>query len=120
MRTIARFQQAEDAHLLRSFLASRGVEAVVLDEHVIQNFWHYSDAMGGVRVVVGDSQADDAVDVYREYLEALAESPRPVTVARAWPLVILGFWICGVPALIFGRRWVKAKSERNVQPSEGG
>ncbi len=119
MRTIARFQQAEDAHLLRSFLASRGVEAGVLDEHVIQIFWHYSDALGGVRVVVGDSQANEAVEAYRDYLDALVESPRPVTVARAWPLVLLGFWMFGVPALIFGRRVVSGKGEREVRQTGG-
>lgn len=119
MRTIARFQQAEDAHLLRSFLASRGVEAGVLDEHVIQIFWHYSDALGGVRVVVGDSQANEAVEAYRDYLDALVECPRPVTVARAWPLVLLGFWMFGVPALIFGRRVVSGKGEREVRQTGG-
>ena len=114
MRTIARFQQAEDAHLLRSLLGSRGVEAGVLDEHLIQIAWTYSDAIGGVRVVVADSQADEAVEVYREYLDALVESPRPVTVVRAWPLVLLIFWKFGIPALIFGRRVVSMKPGKDA------
>ena len=113
MRTIARFQQAEDAHLLRSFLASRGVEAGVLDEHLVQIAWTYSDAIGGVRVVVADAQANEAVEVYREYLDALVESPRPVTVARAWPMVLLIYFTLGVPGLIFGRRVVRARTEKD-------
>lgn len=119
MRTIARFQQAEDAHLLRSLLGSRGVEAGVLDEHLIQIAWTYSDAIGGVRVVVADSQSDEAVEVYREYLDALVENPRPVTVARAWPMVLLMYFTLGVPALIFGRRVVRMKAGMNAN-QEGG
>jgi Putative prokaryotic signal transducing protein len=120
MRTIARFQQAEDAHLLRSLLGSRGVEAGVLDEHLIQIAWTYSDAIGGVRVVVADSQADEAVDVYREYLDALIECPRPVTVVRAWPMVLLMYCTLGVPALIFGRRVVSAERGKDANQTAGG
>jgi hypothetical protein len=119
MRTIARFQQAEDAYLLRSFLGSRGVEAGVLDEHVAQLFWIYSDAIGGIRVVVADAQANEAVEAYREYLDALMESPRPVTVARAWPMILLMYGALGVPALIFGRREVGVALGKKAVQVEG-
>jgi hypothetical protein len=69
--------------------------------------------------VVADAQANEAVEVYREYLDALVENPRPVTVARAWPLVLLIFWKFGVPALIFGRRVVRTKTGKDAN-QEGG
>lgn len=91
----------------------------MLDEHVIQIVWTYSDAIGGVRVVVADSQANEAVEVYREYLDALVESPRPVTVARAWPMVLLMYCTLGVPALIFGRRVVRTTTGNEASQAGG-
>ena len=107
MKTIARFEVPEDAYLLRSFLASRDIEAHVLDENLIQLAWYYSNALGGVRVTVDDEDCEEAVKSYREYSEALHKDPSPTTVARAWPIVLLGSLVTGVPTLLFGRRKVK-------------
>lgn len=91
----------------------------MLDEHFTQIFWTYSDAIGGVRVVVADAQATEAVEAYREYLDALLQSPRQVTVARAWPMVLLLCGALGIPALIFGRRVAGAALSKKAVQEEG-
>jgi hypothetical protein len=108
MITVARFQLPEEAHLFRSYLESAEIEAYVFDEHVVQLFWHYSNAIGGVRVVVADEDEERAFAAYREYMDALQQEPREVSVVRGWPMVVLLFFVMGIPALIFGRRQIVA------------
>lgn len=107
MITIARFQVPEDAHLFRAYLESRDIPAAVFDEHVVQLFWHYSNAIGGVRVVVGGEDADSAAEASREYFGALRSVPRETSGARAWPLVLLLSLALGAPFLLFGRALAK-------------
>lgn len=108
MQTIARFDTAEDAYLFRAFLDSRGISAAVLDEHVIQLFWYYSQALGGVRVVLNDdADVAQAIEAYHEYAQALNVQPSLVTEVRVWPLVLLLSWLVGGPFLVFGRRHIR-------------
>ena len=107
MKTLARFDTPEDAYLFRAYLDSRGISATVLDEHVIQLFWYYSNALGGVRVVLNDdADLAEALEAYQEYVRALNVQPSLVTEVRAWPLVLLLSWVVGGPLLVFGRRRV--------------
>jgi hypothetical protein len=107
MTTIATFTLPEDAHLFRTFLESRGIEGFVLDEHFVQLFWHYSNAVGGVRVAVNEEDADDARNLHQEYMSSLRAGPYPLQPVRAWPVVILLSIILGAPLLLFGRRAVR-------------
>ena len=104
MTTIATFTVPEDAHLFRTFLGSRGIEGFVLDENFVQMAWHYSNAIGGVRLAVDDDDAAEAVELYQEYRSALRQGPYPVAPVRAWPVVALVSILVGIPLLIFGRR----------------
>jgi hypothetical protein len=104
MTTIATFTVPEEAHLFRTFLESRRIEGFVLDENVVQLFWHYSNAIGGVRVAVADSEVEDAFTAYQEYMAALREGPYPGEPVRIWPAVALLSLLVGVPLLLFGRR----------------
>ncbi len=110
METIASFETAETAHLFRTYLESMGIRASLLDEHVVQLFWHYSQAIGGVRVVVHDP--DDipaALEARREFRAAVTSGPSIVTTVRAWPVVLLLSWWIGGPFPIFGRKRVAAE-----------
>jgi hypothetical protein len=111
MTTIATFPVPEEAHLFRTFLESRGIQGFVLDENVVQLFWHYSNAIGGVRVAVADPDAEDAFTACQEYMAALREGPYPEEPVRIWPAVALISLIFGLPLLLFGRR-----SNRNTPP----
>lgn len=103
MKLLATFPSVEDAHLCRSFLESRGVAAILLDEHVSQIFWHYTQALGGVRLVVAEEDEEMALGLYQEYMEALRSGPYPEEPVRAWPLVLIASLLVGLPFLLFGR-----------------
>jgi hypothetical protein len=104
MTTIATFPTPEDAHLFRAFLGSQGIEASLNDEHFVQLFWYYSNTIGGVRVVVDDSDADNATEAHRTYMEALRDGPYPLNPVRAWPIVMLISLLVGAPFILFGRK----------------
>lgn len=82
MITVASFSKPEEAHLLRMRLEAGGVPAVVLDENMVQTDWMFSNAVGGVKVVIEEGDAEAA----REILDApAADLPgdRPVCPACA-------------------------------------
>ena len=104
MTTIATFTTPEDAHLFRAYLGSQGIDATLNDEHFVQLFWYYSNTIGGVRVIVDDSDADEATEAYSTYMEALRDGPYPLNPVRAWPVVILVSLLVGAPFILFGRK----------------
>ncbi len=105
MILLGRFDSPEDAYLMRSFLASRGIGSTVLDEYVAQLFWHYRYAAGGVRLVLDDPEdLEDAEAAGQEYFAELKSTPRFEEPARAWPLVLVLSLLLGAPFLLFGRR----------------
>ena len=104
MKTVAKVQDSEDAYLLTSFLAAQGIRAYVLDEYMVQQAWYYSNAIGGVRVVVDDRDEDAAEEQCNEYFGSLRKAPLPVATVRAWPVVMLLSLMLGLPFLIFGRK----------------
>ncbi len=109
MTTVATFTTPEDAHLFRMFLESRGIKGFLLDEYFVQTFWHYSNAIGGVRLAVNDEDEEEAAEVYQEYMGALRNGPYPLQPVRAWPLVVVLSIAFGAPLIIFGRFLNKSK-----------
>ena len=69
----------------------------------MQVAWHYSNAIGGVRVVVHDQDAIDANNATHEYFRELRAEPRPIAAPRIWPVVMLVSLFTGLPTLMFGR-----------------
>jgi hypothetical protein len=57
---VAAFTSVHEAQLARSVLDAAGIPAVLENEHVISMNWTYSNAVGGVRVVVPADQLDEA------------------------------------------------------------
>lgn len=107
MIRIAEFQVPEDAHLFRCFLVSRGIEAHLFDEHVAQLCWHYSNAIGGVKVMVAEEDEETARECLQEYRSSLSAAPAVVTEARGWPVVLVVSLLMGLPLLLFGRKAIK-------------
>ena len=104
MQTVATFSRGEDAYLFRSFLVSEGLDAYVFDEYVPQLFWYYTQAVGGVRVVVSEDDFEAAKKLYQEYAKSISEAPLMEPV-RAWPLVALLSLVCSpLPMIILGRK----------------
>ncbi|MGJ8726080.1 MAG: putative signal transducing protein [Roseibacillus sp.] len=104
MHAVATFQEAEGAHLLRSFLEANGISAHLFDEHLVQTVWHYSNAVGGVRVMVSSQDEELAREITQSYFADLNSGPQEVSVPRAWPLVLFLSSIFGAPFLVFGRK----------------
>ena len=63
MVTIAQFGKPEEAHLLRLRLGAAGIDAHVLDENLVQWYWYYTLAIGGVRVQVHEEDLEAAREV---------------------------------------------------------
>jgi len=72
MITVARFSLAIEAHIARAKLESEGIPAFVADEHTVTAQWLYSNAIGGVRLQVPDSCAEEAKEILTiDYSESL-------------------------------------------------
>jgi Putative prokaryotic signal transducing protein len=61
------FPNSLEAHMAKAQLAAEGIEAVLHDEHIVALNWLYSDAMGGIKLLV---LAED-VAAARECLNAV-------------------------------------------------
>ena len=57
---VASFSFPHEAQIARASLESAGIPAVVADEHTINMQWLYSNALGGVKVLVPPEQAEEA------------------------------------------------------------
>lgn len=55
MMTIATFTTPDEAHLFRMKLGAAGIDAYVVDENMVQAYWLYSNAIGGVRVQIDEA-----------------------------------------------------------------
>lgn len=103
MTTIATFTTPEDAHLFRAYLGAQEIEGFLFDEYFVHLLWYYSNAIGGVRVVVDDADAEAATTAYESYMAALRTGPYPLNPVRWWPVVSLMSLCSGVPFILFGR-----------------
>ncbi len=108
MVTIAKFAKSEDAYLFRSFLDAHGIESYIFDEHISQLFWQYTQAFGGIRVVVADEDVEQAEELFVEYDESMKSAPFVEPPVRAWPMMALASLLVGFPVMLFGR---KSKSD---------
>jgi hypothetical protein len=61
MRVVAAaFTSVLEAHLARSVLEAAGIEAWIADEHTVSMDWTYSNAIGGVKVLVPEDRLPEA------------------------------------------------------------
>lgn len=90
------------------FLDAQGIESYIFDEHISQLFWQYTLAFGGIRVVVGDEDVEQAEKLFVEYDESMKSAPFVVPPVRAWPVMALASLFFGFPVMLFGR---KSKSD---------
>lgn len=63
---ILRTDQILEAHIIKGRLEAAGVNAFVFDDQMLSTNWLYSEALGGVRVMVLASQLDEAREVLKE------------------------------------------------------
>ncbi|MCG6467327.1 DUF2007 domain-containing protein [Vibrio parahaemolyticus] len=63
MIVVARFSFPHEAHIAKASLESAGIESYIADEHTVNTQWLYSNAIGGVRLMVAEADADDATQI---------------------------------------------------------
>lgn len=74
--TVARYSFPWQAHIDRARLEAEGIPAFVADEQTINMQWLYSDALGGVRLQVPSSWAEQAaVSLAQDHSLELSQSP---------------------------------------------
>lgn len=61
--TIATFDTMPDAHIALGSLRAAGIDAVLADEHLVQTDWLYSIAVGGIKLQVDKTDAEQALRI---------------------------------------------------------
>jgi Putative prokaryotic signal transducing protein len=108
---VASFVGIGEAEVARGMLESEGIGALLGNQHLVSMFWHYSQATGGIRLMVASEDADRArqlLGVHESVLEPVDEdtrSPGDVMIERAWKSTIIGF-IGMPPALHLWALWL--------------
>ncbi|NLN83974.1 MAG: DUF2007 domain-containing protein [Firmicutes bacterium] len=63
MIVIARFSFPHEAHIAKASLESAGITSFIADEHTVNTQWLYSNAIGGVRLLVAEDDAKEALEI---------------------------------------------------------
>jgi hypothetical protein len=63
MITVAAFSDSAHAHIARGFLEAEGIESEIADEHVVGVHWLYSNAIGGVKLLVPETDVARALEL---------------------------------------------------------
>ncbi len=63
--TIISFTYPHQAHIAKSYLDSNGIESYIQDEYAIQSNNFYSNAMGGVKIIINESDYDECVQLLK-------------------------------------------------------
>lgn len=61
--TIATFDNTVQAHLVRNQLAAAGIRATLVDEHTVGMNWAWSNAIGGIKLIVREEDYEDAARI---------------------------------------------------------
>jgi hypothetical protein len=72
----AAFTSVHEAHLARSVLEAAGIDATIADEHLVSMTWTYSNAVGGVKVMVPEYRLEEARSVLAS--GAIVDLPPPI------------------------------------------
>jgi putative signal transducing protein len=78
MVVVRHFRDLAGAEVASATLEAAGIQNSLADTYLIGLAWHYSTALRGIRVQVGDSDADEA----RDLLETTAVAEWPAAFAR--------------------------------------
>jgi putative signal transducing protein len=108
---VASFVGVGEAEVARGMLESQGIPAMLGNQHLVSMFWHYSQATGGIRLMVPPQDAERAralLGLHEPLLESVDEDtrgPGDLMVERAWKSTVIGF-IGLPPALHLWALWL--------------
>ena len=118
--TVAAFSQPIEAHLSKTRLESEGIECFITDEFIVTNNWLFSNAVGGVKLNVRESDAQRAFEVLQlepieiDTVEVGADEPRclecsslKVSYERFSRRLVFASWLLlGFPLPFLKRKWI--------------
>ena len=82
--TVASFRTSPNAWIYRNFLADQGLDAFVADQHIVDFHWGYSNAVGGVKVQIPDSQLNAFATIDLPDHPVTASDMQEVKPAKPW------------------------------------
>jgi hypothetical protein len=74
MVTIRTCYSLPEAQVIQSHLQGLGIDAFLPDELTVQNYWLWTNAIGGVRVQVSEEDAERSEDILKEAATDARES----------------------------------------------
>ncbi|GKX62091.1 Uncharacterised protein [Pragia fontium] len=75
---VGRYSFPLEAQIAKSNLQAAGIRAYIADEHTINMQWLYSDALGGVRLMVAEQDAQEAEEILQQdFSLSIAETEIP-------------------------------------------
>jgi L-2-hydroxyglutarate oxidase LhgO len=66
MVTVRSCYSLPDAQVIQSHLEGSGIKAFLPDEYTVQNYWLWTNAIGGIRVQVLEEDAERAAEILKE------------------------------------------------------
>ncbi|MGZ3383236.1 MAG: putative signal transducing protein, partial [Isosphaeraceae bacterium] len=83
LATIATFGSSIEANLARNRLEAADIKAFLDDEETVGMAWHLTSALGGIKLLVGDRDAEEALAILAE--SETADLPAPGQADEALP-----------------------------------
>ena len=127
--TLRSYRDPIDAELGKARLENAGIPAVILDQHLVSIQWLYSNAVGGVKLTVDESDLDAALQVLGEDrstdLSNIPEGQAPpvdgdhcpvcgstdVLHSRLQRIAAAASLATGLPLIAWRRRWICASCD---------
>jgi len=120
---IAEFSQSMEAHFSKTRLESEGIECFINDEFTVNMNWLFSNAIGGVKLLVKESDVGRAVEILQQepaiggVVEIGSDEPHcpecnssDVYYEKFSRRAIFASWLLlGIPFPFFKRKWVCRK-----------
>lgn len=64
---VGRFRDLTEAELAKGVLESAGIESFLADDNIVAVAWHYSNAVGGIKLFVRAENAETARELLQQY-----------------------------------------------------
>ncbi|WP_051117950.1 DUF2007 domain-containing protein [Vibrio campbellii] len=79
MIVVARFSFPHEAHIAKANLESAGIQSFIADEHTVNTQWLYSNAIGGVRLMVSEEDFEEATEILSSDFSESLETHSAIT-----------------------------------------
>ena len=65
-KTIITFTRPQEAYMAKGYLESQGIESFIMDDMTAQVNFLYSNAIGGVKVLVSDADYERGIEILKK------------------------------------------------------